>query len=554
MFGFLKKKLQEAVSKFSGKAKESIAEERVIDPAALAEARREEERLLAAEKVVEVIPETPAQRTQHEEREKRQEAKKPAKQPVKEGEKREEKKSANRTPPEEAKTPVRETVSVPSERPALKKEGATEPMRRSATIEQPVARRDTPTTPPLKKEAKTERKPGLDQPVLREEKEPVEREEKRAIRDDADSPRAAPRSFFGLFKKKDPVKTPEMKRRPERAPSPREESPVDLVSTPQPPTPRAPETGEGESVVKKIQEERILEKPARGLLSKLKETFTKKTLSEERFEELFWDLEVALLENNVAVEVIEKLKTDLKRALTSGKISRLGVEDLIMVSLKESVREVLDIAGFDLVSRIKESKKRPFVITFIGVNGSGKTTTLAKVANLFQEEGLSVVIAASDTFRAAAIDQLKEHADNLGIKLISQGYGADPAAVAYDAVEHARARGIDVVMIDTAGRLHSNTNLMAELQKVVKVAKPDLKIFIGESITGNDCVEQAKEFDRLAGIDAIILSKADVDEKGGAALSVSYVTKKPILYLGVGQAYGDLKRFDKEQVITTLGL
>ncbi|MBR9703298.1 signal recognition particle-docking protein FtsY, partial [Candidatus Woesearchaeota archaeon] len=191
---------------------------------------------------------------------------------------------------------------------------------------------------------------------------------------------------------------------------------------------------------------------------------------------------------------------------------------------------------------------------FIGVNGSGKTTTLAKIANLLQEEDMRVIMAASDTFRAAAIDQLQEHADNLGVKLITQGYGADPAAVAFDAIKHAKAKFADVVMIDTAGRLHSNTNLMAELEKVIRVAKPDLKIFIGESITGNDCIEQAKEFDRLVGIDAIILSKADVDEKGGAAISVSYVTGKPILYLGTGQSYGDLTPFDKEKIIRSLGL
>ena len=335
-------------------------------------------------------------------------------------------------------------------------------------------------------------------------------------------------------------------KKPSEKPAPTREPPARIVT---------PEPGMTPIVEEKLPEQPASPKEApHGLFTRLKETFTKKTLSEEKFEELFWDLEVTLLENNVALEVIEKLKDDLKRALTAGKISRLGVDDLVLLSLKESIEEVLAIPGFNLIKRIKESKKRPYIIAFIGVNGSGKTTTLAKVANRFQNEGLSVVMAASDTFRAAAIDQLKEHADKLGVKLISQGYGADPAAVAFDAVEHAKAKSVDVVMIDTAGRLHSNTNLMAELQKVVRVAKPDLKIFIGESITGNDCVEQAKEFDRLVGIDAIILSKADVDEKGGAALSVSYVTKKPILYLGVGQAYGDLKVFDKEEIIRGLGL
>jgi fused signal recognition particle receptor len=190
----------------------------------------------------------------------------------------------------------------------------------------------------------------------------------------------------------------------------------------------------------------------------------------------------------------------------------------------------------------------------IGVNGAGKTTTLAKIVHLLKKEGLTVVVAASDTFRAAAIDQLKEHTDRLDVKLISQGYGADPAAVAFDAIKHAESKGIDVVLIDTAGRLHSNTNLMAELEKVVRVAKPDMKIFIGEAITGNDCVEQAKVFNDLVGIDAIILSKADIDEKGGAAISVSYVTGKPILFLGMGQTYDDLVPFDKEKIIASLDL
>lgn len=290
-----------------------------------------------------------------------------------------------------------------------------------------------------------------------------------------------------------------------------------------------------------------------GILGKVKETFTKIQLSDEKFEEIFWELELILLENNVAVEVIEKIKHDLREELTTGKVTRRGVEQLISGSLKKSIDELF-MEPYDLVEKIESANKRPFVIAFIGVNGSGKTTTLAKIANLFQQNELSVVMAASDTFRAAAIDQLKTHADKLGVKLISQGYGADPAAVAFDAIEHAKARDIDVVMIDTAGRLHSNTNLMAELEKVVRVAKPDLKIFIGESITGNDCVEQAQQFDKLVGIDAIILSKADVDEKGGAAISISYVTGKPILYLGTGQAYGDLEPFDAERIISTLGL
>lgn len=296
------------------------------------------------------------------------------------------------------------------------------------------------------------------------------------------------------------------------------------------------------------------QKPAkRGFFTRVKESFTKKTLSAEKFDELFWELELAMLESNVAVEVIEKIKEDLKHELTEGKVSRLGLQELVMQQLKQSIDELLSVPTYNLAHTVRDSKKRPYVIMFLGVNGGGKTTTLAKVANKFMNHDLTCVIAASDTFRAAAIDQLQAHAKKLGVKMISQGYEADPAAVAYDAVEHAKAKELDVVLIDTAGRLHSNKNLMAELEKVTRVAKPDLKLFVGESITGNDCVEQAKQFDALIGIDAIILSKADVDEKGGAALSVSYVTKKPILYLGTGQSYGDLRPFDKYDILRKLG-
>ncbi|MBU0667307.1 MAG: signal recognition particle-docking protein FtsY [Nanoarchaeota archaeon] len=302
----------------------------------------------------------------------------------------------------------------------------------------------------------------------------------------------------------------------------------------------------------KKEEEKETEEETKGFFKKITEKITKFNLTEKKFEEVFWDLEVTLLENNVAVEVIEKIKEDLKNELTTGKISRKGVEEVIVDTLKKSIEEVLDIKNIDLLKEVK--KKKPYIIAFIGVNGSGKTTNMAKVAKMMQDEGLSVVFAASDTFRAAAIQQLAEHANKLNIKMISHDYNADPTAVAFDAIEHAKAKGIDVVMIDTAGRLHNNTNLMEELKKLIRVNKPDLKIFVGESITGNDCVEQAKAYDEAVGIDAIILSKADVDEKGGTAISVSYVTKKPIIYLGVGQTYEDLEKFDKKIILKNLEL
>jgi len=290
----------------------------------------------------------------------------------------------------------------------------------------------------------------------------------------------------------------------------------------------------------------------KGFFTRITEKITTKKITVEQFDGLFWDLELALLENNVAVEVIEKIKVDLKSELVDTPLPRGKIEEAISQTLHKSLDGLFETPSIDLLSNAKA--KKPLIICFVGVNGSGKTTSIAKVAHYLQSQGLSVVLAAADTFRAAAIDQLQLHADNLKIKLVRHDYGSDPAAVAFDAIKHAEATKKDIVLIDTAGRLHSNINLVDEMKKIVRVAKPDLKIFVGESITGNDCVEQAKKFDEAIGIDGIILAKADVDEKGGAAISVSYVTKKPILFLGVGQEYKDLQVFDKEKLLASIGL
>jgi len=307
-------------------------------------------------------------------------------------------------------------------------------------------------------------------------------------------------------------------------------------------------------IEKPVEKQEIISEPEpekKGFFQKVSDTITKKAISEARFEELFWDLEMALLENNVAVEVIEKIKQDLKAELVDKKVRRGKTYDLIEATLEKSIKGLFETDSIDLVKSIKE--KKPYVICFFGVNGSGKTTSIAKLASMLKKQGISSVIAAADTFRAAAIHQLEEHAASIGVKLIKHDYGSDPAAVAFDAISHAKSKNKDVVLIDTAGRTHSNTNLMDELKKVVKVAKPDLKIFVGDSLTGNDVVEQAKTFDQAVGIDTIILSKVDVDEKGGAAISVSYVTGKPIIYIGVGQTYDDLKEFSKDFVMKSLG-
>jgi len=292
----------------------------------------------------------------------------------------------------------------------------------------------------------------------------------------------------------------------------------------------------------------------KGFFQSIKERIITTKIDDGQFEKLFWELELALMENNVAVEVIDKIKNDLKERLVEKPIRRTKVEETIGQSLKNSISDLFQNGKFDLLQEIKNKKEKPYVIAFFGINGSGKTTSIAKLASLLKDKKVSCVLAASDTFRAASIEQLQLHADKIGVKLIKHDYGSDPAAVAFDAIKHAKAKNIDAVLIDTAGRMHSNINLIDEMKKIIRVAKPDLKIFVGESITGNDCVEQAKTFNEAVGIDGIILAKADIDEKGGAAVSVSYVTKKPILFLGIGQEYSDLEVFDKEKILKNIGL
>lgn len=297
-----------------------------------------------------------------------------------------------------------------------------------------------------------------------------------------------------------------------------------------------------------IKEERPKKK---GFFSKLKDKFSYR-LSEEDFNSQFEELELALLENNVALEVVDKIKENLKQALVDKEIKKSEIESRIKETLKSTLGEIIK-EPFDLIKKIKE-KDGTFVILFFGINGSGKTTTIARLAYLLKKHNISCVLAAGDTFRAASIEQLQKHADNLKLELIKQHYGADPSAVAFDAIKHAKARNIKAVLIDTAGRMHTKENLMSEMAKIVKVTQPDLKIFVGESITGNDATEQARNFNETAGIDGIILTKADVDEKSGTLISVSYITGKPILYLGVGQEYEDLEPFKKEEVIKELEL
>ncbi len=203
-------------------------------------------------------------------------------------------------------------------------------------------------------------------------------------------------------------------------------------------------------------------------------------------------------------------------------------------------------ADKDIIDLIlaKKSLGMPFVMMFVGINGTGKTTTIAKVTRRLLDKGFTVVLASGDTYRAGAIEQLEEHARRLRVRTIKHKYGSDAAAVGFDAVQHARAQGIDVVLIDTAGRMQTNRNLMDELQKIKRVVQPDFTVMILDSLIGNDAVDQAKTFNEHIGFDATILTKVDADAKGGSSLSAAFLTGKPILYVGVGQGYGDLQSFE----------
>jgi fused signal recognition particle receptor len=307
----------------------------------------------------------------------------------------------------------------------------------------------------------------------------------------------------------------------------------------------------------KVKEEVTEEEKKKNIFQRFGEKINKIKISEEDFKDYEEELEMILLENNVALEVAEKIVKKLKEDIVGKEFLKKEIEFEIKTSLGDIIREIL-VSPPDLIEEIKEKNlvdsKMPYVILFCGINGSGKTTTIAKIAEHLKSKKISCVIAAGDTFRAASIEQIKTHGEKIGVKVIAHDYGADPASVGFDAIQYAKKNSINCVLIDTAGRMHTQTNLLREMEKIVKVCKPDKKIFVGESITGNDAVEQVKSFDDTVGVDGIVLTKADIDEKGGTALSVGYVTKKPIFYLGTGQEYDKIEPFNKDKFIEKLGL
>jgi fused signal recognition particle receptor len=323
-----------------------------------------------------------------------------------------------------------------------------------------------------------------------------------------------------------------------------------------PPAPQAPAPGPAPSSTPASQPLRAPTSTpgaSAGAEEVFAEGFFGQKITDATLDELLDTLEIGLLEADVALPVVERLRRDVRKEFVGRKLKRgLDVEEVIRLALERSVRAILAQPPLDLAAKVRSYPTKPFVILFVGVNGTGKTTTVAKMAVWLRGAGFSAVIAAGDTYRAGAIEQLLVHGERLGIRVVRQQEGSDPAAVGFDAIEHAKAKGIDVVLVDTAGRQHTNENLIEEAKKIRRVTTPALTLFVGDALSGNDVVTQARLFEKSIGIDGLVLTKLDADVKGGAALSATFVTKKPIVFVGTGQGYSDLRPFEPEWMVRRL--
>jgi len=280
---------------------------------------------------------------------------------------------------------------------------------------------------------------------------------------------------------------------------------------------------------------------------------SKTELNEKTISSLLEDLKLTLVQNDVAYPTAEEICAELGTKLKTTEVRRFGdhkstAKEILREVLLETLKKGEQKDLFELI-KIKRALKEPAVIVFVGINGTGKTTSIAKVANLLMKKGFTTVLACADTYRTGSIEQIEEHGRRLGVRTIKHKYGADAAAVAYDTINYAKAHGTDVVLIDTAGRMQTNRNLLDEMKKIIRVAKPDLTLLVVDALTGNDAVEQGSVFSQAVPIDAIILTKLDADAKGGSAISISSVTGRPVMFVGVGQAYGDMLPFDPRFIV-----
>ena len=294
----------------------------------------------------------------------------------------------------------------------------------------------------------------------------------------------------------------------------------------------------------------------RAQFSNFYDRVTKTELQGKDLDRVLDEFQLSLVENDVAVSVADYVATELKEKLKDVQFARFSdPRERVKAILSDVLLSVLDRAGrLDIFELVEEKKKAgvPAIIVFVGINGTGKTTSIAKLAHILQRKGRTSILAASDTYRSGSIEQLEEHARRIGVRLIKHQYGADPAAVAFDAVNYARAHGINAVLIDTAGRMQTNQNLLEEMRKIVRVTKPDLTILVVDALTGNDAVEQGKVFSQAVKVDGIILAKLDADVKGGNAISLSYIMGRPVTLVGTGQGYDDLEPFQPQTIVRNL--
>jgi len=288
--------------------------------------------------------------------------------------------------------------------------------------------------------------------------------------------------------------------------------------------------------------------------SNLKQAISTRELSEKELDQHLWDFELKLIENNVTIEVARKITEDLRKELLNKRIGRFEkVEKIIEEIFENKLKNLLEnIGNIDIFEEIEKKREKPYVIAFLGVNGTGKTTAIAKFSYLLKNKGYSVLVACADTFRAGAIEQLELHSKMIGFEIVKHKYGASPTAVAYDAVQVATKKKIDVVLIDTAGRMQTDKDLMEEMKKLVRVIQPDMVLLVIDSLTGNDSYKQAEIFAKEVGYDGFVLTKVDADDKGGVALSITYETKKPIIFISNGTNYDDFMIAKREWIINRI--
>jgi len=534
MFGFLKQKIAD----FGNKLKETVSKEEKKQPTEK-EAQEQEKKEIAPEKTETKKQETkPEMKKEETEIKSKPEEKTPSKEEtiIKEKEikivKEEKpvekkrgllgkifgmgKKTEEKAPAEEKKKKTKEEIAEELEKKMfediekeIKKEEQESPEETAKIEEKPVEK------------AKEETDKGIVKEIEIKETKPIVQEEKKEPQTEK-------------LREKEPEEEEEIE--PEEKIEEIKETAAEKIEKPR------------DIKIKSIEEEKRELKAKVGITGGLKGLiFGGVEINEKQIEDLLWELELSLIESDVEQDAAKEITKQIKQRLVGMKVSAKNIDEYLKEQIKEILAEMMKTEKINLLEETK--KHKPLKILMLGPNGAGKTTSIAKLVNYFQKNKKTCIVAAADTFRAGAIDQLEEHAKKLNIRVIKQQYGADPAAVAFDAIKAAEAGKIDVVIIDSAGRQETNKNLMEELKKIERVAAPDLKLYVGEAYVGQTLLEQVNEFEEIAGIDGFILTKIDTDAKGGTAISLLYKTKKPILFVGTGQGYSDFKEFTPEFIL-----